>query len=204
METRAQFLSCSSPPAVYPSPTEDRLYGEPVFMQIALNDGYRRTKHMSTSQSLCASYHAKEDTLCAQKPSHNFADESCCVHGKCSLGDFQSILHGRQVSYFETMLRRSNCVGCNINYQPGKTLLGCGILKLSTNMWHQGRGTVNVRLRLLQKNNTTVTGGSSSALAPESSCDFYSFTSILLLFQRTGYVESLTKGGKLTMTCSSI
>lgn len=78
----------------------------------------------------------------------------------------------------------------------------CGILKLSTNMWHWGRGTINMRLGLLQKNNTTVTRGSSSVLAPESSCDFYSFVSILLSFQRTGYVESLTKGGKLTVTCS--
>lgn len=59
-----------------------------------------------------------------------------------------------------------------------------------------------MRLRLFQKNNATVTGASNSALAPESSCDFYSFTSILLLFQQTSYVESLTKGGKLTVTCS--
>lgn len=45
METRAPFLSCSSPPAVYPSPTEDRPSREPVFMQIALTDGYGRTEH---------------------------------------------------------------------------------------------------------------------------------------------------------------
>lgn len=119
----------------------------------------------------------------------SFAHESCCVCGKHSLRDFQSIFHGRWVSFFKTMLRRSNCVGCNINQQPGKAPLACSILKLSTNVWHWQRGTINMRLRLLQKKPTTVTGGSSSALAPESSCDFYSFISILLLFQQTGYVE---------------
>lgn len=47
METRAPFLSCSSHPAVCPSPKEDRLFREAVFMQIAGND--RRT--VNTSQS---------------------------------------------------------------------------------------------------------------------------------------------------------
>lgn len=47
METRASFLSCSSHPAVCPSPKEDRLFREAVFMQIAGND--RRT--VNTSQS---------------------------------------------------------------------------------------------------------------------------------------------------------
>lgn len=115
---------------------------------------------------------------------------------KVFIGRLSEHLHGRQVSYFET------CWEGPINHQPRKALLAGSILKLSTNMWHWGRGTINMRLRLLQKNNTTVTGGSSSALAPDSSCNFCSFVSILLLFQQTGYVESLTKGGKLTVTCS--
>lgn len=53
---------------------------------------------------------------CAQTASHPFGDESCWVHGKSSLGDFQSIFHRKQISYFKTMLRRSSCVGCNINH----------------------------------------------------------------------------------------
>ena len=135
-ETSAPFLSCSSPPAVCAAPTEDRPCKESVCMQIIPNDGYRRTEHMSTSQSRRVSHHAK-DTPCAQKPSHHSADESCHVQGKCSQGHFQSIFHGRQGSYSETTLRRSSCVGCNINHQSGKTLLACGTLTRSTNLWHE-------------------------------------------------------------------
>lgn len=81
-------------------------------------------------------------------------------------------------------------------------LVTCGVPKPSINIWLQGSTTTNKRLRLLQKNNTTVTGGSNSALALESFCDFYTFISLLPWFQRTGYVESPTKAGKLTVTCS--
>lgn len=46
---RAPSLSCSSPPAVYPSPAEDRLHRGPVCMQTASKEPYRGTEHVSTS-----------------------------------------------------------------------------------------------------------------------------------------------------------
>lgn len=76
------------------------------------------------------------DIPCAQTASHSFGDESCWVHRKSSLGDLQSIFHEKQVSYFKTMLRRSSCVGCNINHQSGKALLAQGTPKVSTDMRH--------------------------------------------------------------------
>lgn len=46
---RAPSLSCSSPPAVYPSPAEDRLHRRPVCMQTASKEPCRGTKCVSIS-----------------------------------------------------------------------------------------------------------------------------------------------------------
>lgn len=92
-------------------------------------------------------------------------------------------------------------VGCNINHQSGKALLACDIPKCSMNMWHWGQGTINMRLRLLQKQHNGYKRFKFCS-CPEFPCNFYSFISMLLLFQWAGYVESPSKGGKLTVTCS--
>lgn len=78
------------------------------------------------------------DTPCAQTASHLLVIKAAEHTGRVHWETFRT----SSMENKSLMLRRSNCVGCSINHQPGKALLTRGTPKFNTDI---------MRLRLLQK-----------------------------------------------------
>lgn len=174
METRALFLSCSSRPAVCPSLTADRLFREAVFRQTAWND--RRTEHMSTSQSQSAS------TKPGTPPVHSLPP----FWWWTLLGTWEEFT-GRSSEHlpWKTSLLLQDPAEkvqlCGMQHQSPARKSPASPRYPQTQHWHVAPSIWDSGS--FEKTNPTVTAGSDSVLAPESSSNFCSFVRILLLFQ---------------------